>query len=327
MHMHGMSNMIRPTIAYPSLGIACILLLFFLFSSLSTKVPFTVQWQEERLSVIAEKAPLADILREVTRQTGHKVGNPESLREKISIRFFNLPLQEGIHRLLSSTHRVIYEEKPQRSGSLLAATPTIEQAAKRPIKNGMEEDTGLLEEAVLNDPDPNTRLVSIQKLTRNEDGRLEDILDAAAKDPDPSIRQLAYRHLYKVDKAKAAEILFQDSANPDGDIRMTAIESSSQLLGTEAMEILRDATEDSDPYIKQMAFQQLAQMKSDQGMEVIRKRLFHTDPEIRIMAIEAMASKGEQFAREAALPALDDNDELVRGKAEGLLNELEASGN
>jgi len=319
--------MIRSTITYPSLGIVCILLLFFLFSSLSIQTPFTVKWQEERLSVIAEKASLADILREVTRQTGHKVDNSESLREKISIRFFNLPLQEGIHKLLSSMHHVISAEKPRRGETLLAATPTIEQPTTRPIKNGMEDDTGQLKDAVLNDPDPNTRLISIQKLTRNEVGHLEDILDAAAKDPDPSIRQLAYHYLYKVDKEKAAEILFQDSASPDSDIRMTAIESSSQLLGTEATEILRDATEDNDPYIKQMAFQQLAQMKADQGMEVIRKRLFHTDPEIRIMAIEAMASKGEQFALEAALPALDDNDELVRSKAEGLLNELEATEN
>ncbi|MDD5630674.1 MAG: hypothetical protein PHI13_01425 [Methylococcales bacterium] len=45
------------------------------------------------------------------------------------------------------------------------------------------------------------------------------------------------------------------------------------------------------------------------------------------MAIEAMASKGAEFAREAALQALDDNDELVRGRAKGLLNELEATTN
>jgi len=319
--------MIRSNITYPSLGIACILLLFFFFSPLSTRPPFTVEWQEERLSVIAENALLADILREVTRQTGLKVKNAENLREKISIRFFGLPLQEGIHKLLTSMHRVISEEKSRQGESHLAATPTIEQPAMRSIKDGIEDDAGVLEEAVLNDPNPNSRLTSIQKLIRNEDGSLEDILEAASKDLDPSIRQFAYRYLYKVDKEKAADILFQDSSSPDSDIRMTAIESSSQLLGIEATEILHDATEDNDPYIKQMAFEQLAQMKADQGMEVIRERLFHADPEIRIMAIEAMASKGEEFAREVALSALDDNDELVRGKAKGLLNELEASGN
>lgn len=319
--------MIRSTITYSSLGIVSIVLLSFLVSSLSTQAPFTVEWQQERLSVKAENAPLADILREVTRQTGLKVNNAECLREKISIRFFDLPLQEGIRKLLTSMHCAISKEKPQRGGSLLARSPTIEHSAMPSIKKGMKEDVSLLEEALLHDPDPNTRLGSIQKLIGNEEGRLQDILDAAAKDPDPSIRQLAYRYLYKVDKEKATGILVQDSVNPDSDIRMTAIESLSQLLGTEATEILRDATEDNDPSIKQMAFQQLAQMKDDQGIEVLRKRLFHADPEIRIMAIEAMASKGAEFAREAALQALDDNDELVRGRAKGLLNELEATTN
>jgi hypothetical protein len=184
--------MIRSTIIYTGLGIAFIFLLFFFISPLSKRVSFTVEWQEERLSVIAEKAPLADILREITRKTGVKVDNAESLREKISIRFFDLPLQEGLHELLASMHhRVMSEEKPQQGKSLMAVSPTIEQTPMRSFKEEMEYDASLLEEAVLNDTDPNTRLSSFQLLIDKEDGRLQDILDAVAKDSDPSIRQLA----------------------------------------------------------------------------------------------------------------------------------------
>lgn len=304
--------------------------IFFLVSSHLRQPPFTVTWKNERLSVIAEKASLSDILQEVDRQTGLKSSYPESLQKEISIRFYDLPLNEGVHRLLASMQGSKLKKFTAGKASSISSAPTSAQKEDRsPMagnsKNRIKVQSGFLEDAALNAPDTDTRLASIQKLIKKDEKPDKAVLYAATRDSDPSIRQLAYHQLYRQDKDQAIDILFQDSASTDNDIRTVAIESSAQLLGAEATEILRNATEDQDSSIRQMAFQKLAQIKGNHGLEVIRESLSHADPEIRIMAIEAMASKGEEFANEAALSALEDNNELVRGKAEGLLEELDAS--
>lgn len=321
--------MIRSTFIYSGLGTAAIILILFLASSLSSQAPFIVKWQEERLSVIAEKASLSDILQEVERQTGQKVSPSETVEEKISIQFYDLPLDEGVHKLMTSIHRAIPDKNfTNRGPSLLSAShsqPEVISTAPHIVSDKINTKDGLLQDTVLHAPDTNTRLESIQKLIENGDQQIIDILYTATKDSDPSIRELAYHQLYKLNAEQAADVLAQDSTSNNLDIRMTAIASAAGLLGADATEILKNATEDDDLSIKQMAFQQLVKIDGYSGLEVIRERLSHTDPQIRIMAIEAMASKGEEFADEAAQLALNDTDELVRGKALGLLQELAAS--
>lgn len=109
----------------------------------------------------------------------------------------------------------------------------------------------------------------------------------------------------------------------DRNTRLLRIMELLRTTPDQAVEVLRDATVDNDIDIRHLAFQQLSQMTSDKGLPAIKVRLDHPDPEIRMMAIEAMASKGEEYALEVALSALNDSEESVRNMAEGILHELE----
>ncbi|MGR8932323.1 MAG: HEAT repeat domain-containing protein [Gammaproteobacteria bacterium] len=313
-----------------SLGaIGALALIFYFAWSHLQRPPFTVTWKNERLSVIAEKAPLSDILQEVHRQVGLKSSATERLHDKISIRFYELPLDEGIRRLLALAHNGEWEsaadDQPFSKRSTSGLVQKDAGQTNGAYKKTTDAENDLLEDSALNAADANSRLASIQQLIANDGNSVTEVLYLAAEDPDPSIRQLAYQELHRRDQALAIDILVQHGASDDNDIRFVAIESAVELLGVEAIEMLRTATDDTDASIRQMAFQKLAQIEGDQALELLRERLLDADAEVRIMAIEAMASKGATFANEAALATLHDNDELVLGKAEGLLDELEAT--
>ena len=69
-----------------------------------------VEWEEGRLSVVAEMTPLSEILREVSRRTGLEVRGLEGLQEKVSARFSGLSLREGLEKLLARVNYVLLEE-------------------------------------------------------------------------------------------------------------------------------------------------------------------------------------------------------------------------
>lgn len=73
--------------------------------------PIAVEWQAQRLSVQASKAPLLQVLREVSSQTGIEFRGAEPLQEKVSIAFSRQPLNDAIRTLLAKMNYAIVEEK------------------------------------------------------------------------------------------------------------------------------------------------------------------------------------------------------------------------
>jgi hypothetical protein len=59
-----------------------------------------VEWKGGRLSVSAERAPLAQVLREVARRTGVEIQGIDGLQESVSVRFSDLPLRVGLEKLI-----------------------------------------------------------------------------------------------------------------------------------------------------------------------------------------------------------------------------------
>ena len=53
----------------------------------SAQAPLVVEWQQGCLSVLAEKTPLSQIVREVAYRTGMEVQGLEGLEEEVSVRF------------------------------------------------------------------------------------------------------------------------------------------------------------------------------------------------------------------------------------------------
>src|SRR5262245_57828649 len=85
--------------------------------SASAQAASTVEYQAGRLSVSVETMPLAQLLREVARQTGLEIRGLESLRVDVSARFSALPLLEGLRSLLASVNYVLITEPSPQGGT------------------------------------------------------------------------------------------------------------------------------------------------------------------------------------------------------------------
>jgi hypothetical protein len=75
------------------------------------RASIAVEWKNERLSVTAEQAPLAQILREIAQRVGVEIRGGEGLQEQVSVCFADLPLQDGLQKL-SLNYLVLWKTAP-----------------------------------------------------------------------------------------------------------------------------------------------------------------------------------------------------------------------
>lgn len=97
-------------------GVFVFLLLTVLLPWTWAQAPFAVQWQGDRLSVVADRAPLAQILSEIARKTGRvDIQGIGWLQRKVSVRFSEFSLRDGLQKLLEQVNYTMIEsEVPQK---------------------------------------------------------------------------------------------------------------------------------------------------------------------------------------------------------------------
>lgn len=289
-----------------------------------------IQWQDQRLSITAKNVLLADILRTVAQQTGVEVQGLERVQDIVSLQLSQVPLHTAIQHLLASLDHLLLvrttpngEVRPFLVLVLGRRKPTTTLLTTRRVETTLP--LSLLVQRV-QEQDPNQRLVALQQLDALPVTQRNALLADALQDPDPSVRQVAYKFLYEQGEKEAlAEILRREAQNTDSERRKTAIETVGELFTVEATELLLQATTDDHPDIRAVAFAHLSHLDLPEAEQVLRMQLTHPTPEVRLLAIEAMAARGTRAAREAALVAMSDSDELVRGKGANVLHELEIS--
>jgi HEAT repeat protein len=173
-------------------------------------------------------------------------------------------------------------------------------------------------------PDPNERLrMTGDWLTQGaEPGQIEAVLQAAVSDPEALVRELALRQLRERNPELWQKAFLEELKSADVDRRRTATQLLAESPEEDSLELLREATEDENIDVRYTAFQNLAQLAEKGGLEILRERLAHPDPEVRLLALESLAAKGGEFALEAARFGLNDSDEAVHARAEGIISQL-----
>jgi len=82
----------------------------------ATEVSLMVTYDDGRLSVRAERTTLARLLQEVCRQTGLEVRGLVSLQQERTVMFADLPLLDGLRRLLSPVNYLLLSERAPHGG-------------------------------------------------------------------------------------------------------------------------------------------------------------------------------------------------------------------
>src|SRR2546427_5052010 len=147
-----------------------------------------VEWKAGRLSVRAENTALSEILREVARQTGLEVRGHEGLQEEVSVRFADLPLDEGLQKLLDRVNSLVIGE-PSPQGK---PRPVLGVVFERRTALPRAEEEKLKEEPVALREEQGDRLAALTEILNKGGTEAEQALFSAALDRDPGIRGLAF---------------------------------------------------------------------------------------------------------------------------------------
>jgi hypothetical protein len=294
----------------------------FVVSSTRAQAPFTVDWQEERLSVTAEKVPLAQILHEVARLTGVEIRGLEELQEKVSVRFANLSLREGLQKLLAQVNYFLLEKTVPRGGT----QPTLVLVSGRQTPSssealGSKEGAKPEGESVAQDlEDLEKRLAALDAFA--EQGN-EEALRQAAADPNQAIQAAAFALLARQNPAAATTLAAAAARGLDFARRLTGLQVLGQLDNPLAVQTLGEALADEDVGVRKYAIQSLEGQTTSDATRLLSHALKDQDPSIRVLALQALAAKGVE-GREALESALNTRDPLVRSHAAELLQQMKA---
>ena len=184
-----------------------------------------VYWATEQLSVTARGERLGTVLREIARQTGVAIEGGDALAEPVATDFAQVPLVEGLRRLLAGQNYLIVEE-PRLNPADLTVTRVVvlanlgspaAPAGTTGVRSGTKalpvertatgrHDSGIpsgapqppagpAPERAVMDADPAVRIEAVEALGRRVDGNSLALLRGALSDPNEAVRAVAVEAL------------------------------------------------------------------------------------------------------------------------------------
>jgi hypothetical protein len=250
--------------------------------------------QQGLLTVDVQDVPLTDLLRIIGERAGFGVTIHGTVKAPVTDSFTDLPLGEGIRRVVGGNGLVLIYAPSQGGGS--AGVPTevwVYAMGPRPREQVAQ---------ALAHPDSSARLEAVQSLLgrRDEDAgvALAQILTQA---PDPMVRAQAATALGTLGGAQAADALVASLDDQDPSVRIEATRAITALKGDEAAHPLAGVLlGDQDPKVRLEAARALATFKSDEAHGVLKAA--DGDPDGDVRRVVALALARWESEKRAAPP-------------------------
>lgn len=234
---------------------------------------------DDTLTVEVRGVPLGAILDELGRQTAITVRVEDSVaEEEIQTEFRNLPLDEGIRRLLQGQSYILIYADATSAGESRAGSDVREiRVLKRgvphePNRNGVANlpgVTGRLQASTLERwkaADAKARIETLGDLADHDQEQLVAALALAIEDDDPGVREFALEVMEDMDQilpiTLLAEVALRD---PSPELRMVALDLLADGGQEAALTPLELAVQDSDPRVSELAQELLADLEEESG--------------------------------------------------------------
>lgn len=237
-----------------------------------------VRFTDGYLSVQVEAVSLHALLDEVARQSGLTVTGYVAPDEKVTLEFHQLPLREGLERILRHRSFVLQYAK----GASGASRPKTLWLLSQGRAQSLAEDAVVDGKKTAFSADPVAAEIS----------RLRARLDST----DPQGREEAAAALGETGHPKAVAPLTRALSDENPDVREAAIVSLAVLGGADAARALAVALNDADPGNREEAVYALLEIGDDMAVGLLEKAL----------------ADDEAFVREAAAEALEELRDLPR---------------
>ena len=270
-----------------------------------------VEWRQGQLSVTAEKVPLSEVVKAVASKAGIEIVELEEFREEISVQLSDVPLHDGLQRLLADVNYVLIESARAREQQRPALTVIL--------GGRLRSSSQKIIDCVLADA------VDTAKGTTEDN---ETALRRALDDPDPNSQALALDLIAERDHENAVPALVEGTQSSIPEVRLRAIDLlvNSQADDQTILSALGQAMNDEQREIRGYAIRTLAQQGRPEGLGYLQAALVDPDPGIRILTLDNIfrfvpPAQGIPLLQEAATI---DRDEAVRSTASSLLAEATA---
>lgn len=236
-----------------------------------------VQFADGYLSVKVEGVSLHALLDEIANQSGLAVVRYSEPDERVTLEFYQLPLREGLQRILR--HRSFVLQYARRASaeqrSDVARPKTLWLLSQITARSSDQEAMAGRTKTEFS-ADPDAAAIS----------RLRAALDSA----DPEEREEAAAVLGETEHVDAVAPLGVALSDDNAHVRETAIVSLGELGGTEAAQALGVALRHEDPRVREQAVDALLEIGGDTAIGLL----------------EGALADDEAFVREAAAEALEE---------------------
>jgi hypothetical protein len=205
-----------------------ILILVLSASSAPSFSALTVEWKNDRLSVVAENVPLARVLQEVADQTGLKLEGGDTLHAEVSVSFSAMPLADALDRLLVHVNYLTIDQAPLQGATrppvalllfgekMAPRSYDVRTRAVLPVESPAP-DEGAIEES----PRDRQRLTALEAAAQRDDMAA---LRVALFDPAPLIHMRALTLMLEGDTPKTLAFLISVARSNDPAPRLQALE-------------------------------------------------------------------------------------------------------
>jgi hypothetical protein len=280
------------------------------------------------LTLQADGAPLADVLRAIGAAGEFEVVLRGAFAMPVSAAFADRPLEDAIRELLAGHSLVIRRDDPDpgtgaakltnirvmENPDLAASEEAIpSEPSQQGLEAGVEDDAdeelldreafrlaklgvppptreGILLE--LDDPDPAARVAAVPKVGSLAPGAAISVLSGVfAEEDDPLVRSRAVAALTRLE-APGARALLRERALGDADVelRMQALNALASSAGERSINLLAQALrQDPEPAIRVTAVRALGRVGGDWARRSLERAARDPDPVISTAAEEALA--------------------------------------
>lgn len=290
----------------------------------------TVLYQDGHLSVSAEQIPLAQILRMVALKTGVEIKGFEGLKREVSVRFSQLPLIEGVRRLLQDvSHILISNPSPQGESRIIQVVVLGQRSGPSSEALGDEQESDPAQ-ALVNRVDPgltthldaSVRRWAVERLSEQGGEEGFAALLESLEDQDASVRQATLAGIAQHGAAAIEPIKALLGRESHPEVRATAVQLLGQLGGEDEDDLLRTMLDDQDVRIRVAVVEALGYGGSPMATEALTRAARDPEPAVRMAALSTLAYYVQDDAARAAIEqGLLDDDETVR-EAAGSLSEV-----
>jgi len=217
----------------------------------------------ERLSATLRKASVGAVFAELAQQTGIQVQvEGAAAIETVSTEFTNLPLEEGIKRILQGKNYALTytDETHDRLGGPKIVAVRVLASRSEPIPNGPSSD-------VVTGPDP--RLGTPEVVQGSEIGDRNEVVSllSATRNADPRARRTAVIALGYLGDESAVEALGQLLlSDSDTKVRRTATEALAEIGSPQALGALGRALKDHDLVVQRNAAEAIVAIDGEQTL-------------------------------------------------------------